>query len=172
MKKFAKKFILSLFVAASFSHAISLGGFELSPEIGAGVQKVNRAGGGSTYDWSVFARLWVGVDNFLIAPQYKYTSMSYTDAANRDYSFNNSQLGVSLGYKIDLVVLSATPYVGANYSTFSEYYDDTAAFNAGLRATLAIIPFSVGVEYEYQKPKFMGEAQKMDSVRFSLGLSF
>ncbi len=162
-----KKLVVSVFAFCSLSFGISVGGFELSPEVGAGVQKVST-NGSSRYDWSAHARLWVGVSNFIVAPQFKYTSIN--DGLQ---SLKNTQVGVSAGYKLDLVVLSATPYVGLNYSNFDKYYDDTLAFNAGVRVNPAILPFSLGVEYEFQNPNdFYGRRQKMESVRFSVGLSF
>ena len=162
-----KKTILSAFAACSLGWGITLGGFELSPEVGAGVQKV-KTNGESHYDWSAFARLWVGVSNFVVAPQFKYMSID-----NGKLDAKNTPVGVSAGYRLDLVVLSATPYVGANYSHFDKFYDDTLACNAGVRVSPAILPVSVGVEYEFQKPNdFFGRRQKMESVRFSLGVSF
>ena len=162
-----KKVILSAFAFCSLSWGITLGGFELSPEVGAGVQRVTT-NGESRYDWSAYGRLWVGVSNFVVAPQFKYTS--FDDGYQ---SVKNTQVGVSVGYRFDLVVLSATPYAGANYSNFNKYYDDTLAYNVGLRVNPAILPFSVGVEYEFQNPNdFYGKRQKMEAVRLSVGLSF
>ncbi len=162
-----KKAILSLLAACSLSWGITLGGFELSPEIGGGVQRVST-NGGSRYDWALFARVWVGVSNFVVAPQVKYISLD-----DGYQGVKNTQVGVSAGYRLDLVVLSATPYVGAGYSHFDKYYDSTIAYNAGVRVSPAILPISVGVEYEVQKPNdFFGRRQKMESVRFSLGVSF
>ena len=46
-----KKLVVSVFAFCSLSFGISVGGFELSPEVGAGVQKVST-NGSSRYDWS------------------------------------------------------------------------------------------------------------------------
>lgn len=162
-----KKLILLFFLLHSLCFGIKLGGFELTPEIGAGVQKVD-VNGESRYDWSAFGRIWVGALNFVIAPQFKYTNMN--DSVR---SVKNSQFGLSVGYNLDLILLYATPYLGVNYSHFNKYYDDTFAYNAGLRVKPVILPFSVGVEYEYQKPNgYFGEETKMKALRFSVGLSF
>lgn len=162
-----KKLFLLTAMFCSLSFGIRLGGFELTPELGAGVQKVN-VNGESHYDWSAYGRVWVGVSNFVIAPQFKYTSMD--DSTQK---IKNTQIGLSAGYTLDLALLYATPYIGASYSNFNKYYDDTFAYNAGLRVKPAILPFSVGVEYEYQKPNgYFGEATKMQAVRFNVGLSF
>lgn len=162
-----KKLILLVPLLCSLGFGIKLGGFELSPEVGAGVQKVT-ASGDTRYDWSAYGRVWVGVANFVVAPQFKYTSMD-----DGEQNVKNTQVGVSVGYSLDLVVLYATPYVGLSYSNFNKYYDDTLAYNAGVRVKPAILPFSVGVEYEYQKPNgYWGRATKMEALRFSVGLSF
>lgn len=89
-----KKLVVSVFAFCSLSFGISVGGFELSPEVGAGVQKVST-NGSSRYDWSAHARLWVGVSNFIVAPQFKYTSIN--DGLQ---SLKNTQAGVSAGYKL------------------------------------------------------------------------
>lgn len=162
-----KKLFLLTAMLCSLSFGIRLGGFELTPELGAGVQKVD-VNGESRYDWSAYGRVWVGVSNFVIAPQFKYTSID--DSTQK---IKNTQIGLSAGYTLDLVLLYATPYIGASYSNFNKYYDDTLAYNAGLRVKPAILPFSVGVEYEYQKPNgYFGKATKMQAVRFNVGLSF
>lgn len=162
-----KKLFLLTAMLCSLSFGIRLGGFELTPELGAGVQKVN-VNGESHYDWSAYGRVWVGVLNFSIAPQFKYTSIN-----DSKHKIKNTQIGLSAGYTLDLALLYATPYIGASYSNFNKYYDDTFAYNAGLRVKPAILPFSVGVEYEYQKPNgYFGEATKMQAVRFNVGLSF
>lgn len=162
-----KKLILLAPLLCSLSFGIRLGGFELTPEVGAGLQRVST-NGESHYDWSAYGRVWVGVSNFVIAPQFKYTSIN-----DGEQTIKNSQFGASLGYTLDLAVLYATPYVGLNYSNFNKYYDDTLAYNAGLRVKPMMLPFSVGVEYEYQKPNgYWGRATKMEAVRLNIGLSF
>lgn len=164
-----KKLIVSVFAFCSLSFGISVGGFELSPEVGAGLQKFSM-NGGSQYNWTAHARLWVGVSNFIVAPQFKYTSID-----DNEQTIKNSQFGASFGYTFDLAVLYATPYIGFNYSTFSEYYDSTLAGNIGLRVNPAILPFSVSLEYEYQNPNLINESGKrvkMESMRLSVGLSF
>lgn len=162
-----KKLILLIIALCSLCFGVRIGEFELTPEVGAGLQRVST-NGESHYDWSAYGRVWVGISNFVVAPQFKYTSMD--DGAQ---NIKNSQFGVSAGYTLDLTVLYATPYVGLSYSNFNKYYDDTLAYNAGLRVKPAILPFSVGVEYEYQKPNgYWGQETKMEALRFSLGLSF
>ena len=162
-----KKIVFISLLCINSVFGFRLGSFELTPEIGAGAQRVDVDGDTRNY-WSTYGRVWVGTNNLVITPQVRYTKM------DNDYSnFTNWQYGLSLGYTLDLIAFYATPYVGANYSHFSEYYDDTLGYNAGVRVQPAIIPLALGLEYEYQRPHDrFGNSHTIDGVRFSVGISF
>ena len=162
-----KKIVLLVFALCSLSFGIRIGTLELSPELGGGVQKLN-ADGKNHYEWSVYGKVWMGAGALLIAPQFKYSSL---DDGYRH--LKNWQYGGSLGASIDLAILYVTPYIGANYSRFNEYYKNTVAYNAGIRAKPMFLPYAVSVEYQYQKPEsYFGTKRKMESLLFSLGLTF
>ena len=162
-----KKIFLLLFTLCSLSLAVRLGDLELSPEFGGGAQRL-MINGKSHYEYSLYGKVWVGVNDLVIAPQFKYSSL---DDGYRQ--LKNQQYGASVGLNIELAVLYLTPYLGANYSSFNEYYESTVSFNAGLRAKPMLFPLTVGVEYQYQNPNTIyGRNVKMEAVLFSLGFSF
>ncbi|WP_297194439.1 hypothetical protein [uncultured Campylobacter sp.] len=158
-----KKIILSLLIFSSAAFSLSI-----SPEIGASGGNIN-INGNSYSSFGANARIWLGFSNFVIAPQYKYQSIS-----GEFYDFSRQQYGLSVGYKFDLSLLSLTPYVGANYSTFSRTFENSFAYNGGLRLKLGFLPLFASVEYEYQslKSKYTGYKTNMDGVSFNIGLSF
>lgn len=153
---------------ASFALGVRIGGFELTPEFGVGMQNT-RSNGESHSDLSAYGRVWVGINDFSVAPQVRYSQVSLYDE-----KITSWQYGASLGYNLDLVLVTATPYVGANYVTYSKYYDNTLGYNAGVRVSPSLLPVSLSVEYEYLRPenKSTKKDKKMDALRFSVGMSF
>lgn len=163
-----KKIIVLFLFFVSFSFAIRVGSLELSPEVGAGAQKVN-INGQNHYDWSAYGRLWIGAFDWVVAPQVKYNE--YTNTRS---NFTNWQYGALLGYGFDVLIIHATIYAGANYSQFNEIYNNTISYNAGIKIKPLALPLALGVEYEYQRPKhkFLGVNDKIDSLRFNVGIHF
>ena len=158
-----KKIILSIsfFIVSSFALGIS-------PELGASSSSVsinNR----SYNSLGANARIWLELSNFLLAPQYRYQRFS-SDFNN----FTRQQYGLSLGYKLDLSILSLSPYIGGNYSDFNNLFKNSMSYHAGLRLKLAFLPLFASVEYEHQnlKSSLTGAKSKLNGVIFAIGLSF
>lgn len=172
-----KKYFLSLLCVAGFGlnvQAASIMGFEISPEfgLGAGQTKQTLSSDDTNFkDYSVFGRIWLGAFDFVVAPQVKY---DFNSASNSNADYRNLQYGVSVGYNIGLFVARLTPYVGVNYSSFNKCYEDTTAYNAGLKLKFDLIPISLGVLYTYQKPELEGTKQevKMQSIQALIGVHF
>lgn len=163
-----KKIILVSLLCISSVFGIKIASFELTPEVGAGVQRVNVNGNANNY-WSAYGRVWVGALDLVVVPQVRYTQMN--NAFTGDFS--NTQYGISLGYTFDAVVLRATPFVGASFSQFSEYYEDTFSYNAGLRVQPSILPVALSLEYDYQNPKDrFGNRRTIEGIRLNVGISF
>ncbi|TQR32347.1 hypothetical protein DMB92_04415 [Campylobacter sp. MIT 99-7217] len=163
-----RRIIVCFLLLCSFAFGVRIGGFELSPEFGFGAQNT-KSNGESHSDLSAYGRVWVGVNDFVFAPQVRYNQVSvYQD------KLTNWQYGALFGYNFDLFVLYATPFVGLNYSTYDKFYDNKLAYSAGLRVSPNFIPVSASIEYEYLRPtnKFIGREKKMDALRFSVGVSF
>ncbi|RDU59028.1 outer membrane beta-barrel protein [Helicobacter marmotae] len=174
-----KKLLLSLLCAMSLSthaFAVSVAGIEISPEIGLLAGKTQYKD--TTYDansstnYGAFGRIWVGLFDLVIAPQFKYDYIKSSGAFDKDYT--NLQYGVSAGYNIGLIVARLTPYIGVNYSSFNKYFKDTTSYNAGLKLKIDFIPISLGVLYTYQNPEFEvgGEKLKMHTIQALIGLHF
>lgn len=162
-----KKILLVLCMLSSLIYAIRIGDLELSPELGLGAKQLNE-GGDRRYYWNGFARLWFGINELVLAPSFSYTKMN-----NDSAKFTNNQYGANLGYGLDLIALYAVPYVGLHYSNFNAYYDDTYSFDVGVRIKPIILPFSLALEYEWQRPRDrFGQKQTINGLRFSFGLSF
>lgn len=180
-----KKYFLSLLCVAGFGlnvQAASIMGFEISPEfgLGAGQTKQTLSSVDTFKDYSVFGRIWLGAFDFVVAPQVKYdfnsasNSYDFNSASNSNGDYRNLQYGVSVGYNIGLFVARLTPYVGVNYSSFNKIYEDTTAYNAGLKLKFDLIPISLGVLYTYQKPEIERTKQevKMQSIQALIGVHF
>ncbi|WP_104743038.1 hypothetical protein [Helicobacter cinaedi] len=171
-----KKYLLSLLFAAGFganAFAVSIAGFEISPEFGlaaGGGKAQSKIGGSDTgSSYGVFGRVWLGAFDLVVAPQVKYDFNS----SGKD-KFKNLQYGVSAGYNIGLIIARLTPYVGVNHSSFSDIFKDTTSYNAGLKLKFDLLPISLGLLYTYQNPEFRGstETQTMHNIQALIGLHF
>lgn len=171
-----KKLILALGLFSGSVFAIDLGIMLISPEVGATLSYSKFKGEASTLDGrridfkndnafspGAYARLWIGVAGFMIAPQVKYDYLGSTFSTNQDpekspkQNIHNIQYGGVLGYRIPFIKL--TPFVGASYSTFKGDFieesslKETYAINFGVRWEIPFIPFLVlGFEGSWQKP--------------------
>lgn len=173
-----KKILLASFLFAS-GLALELGGFEVSPEIGAVMGRLN--GGVQDYSAGGYARVWVGTDRILIAPQVRYGVMfnrnnTYEQSMSDIKRLKNLQYGAALGTNLDIGLLRITPYVGANYSQFDKAYKDAFSYSIGFKIKPTMIPLSVGVQYEQQKPEIKNSPtntkQKINSAQLFIGLHF
>lgn len=181
-----KKTILALSLATSSAFAINLGVVGLFPEVGATISyakigltpsaqelKSGLKADGSQLNFGGYGRLWLEVLGIMITPQVKYDRLPSIEKSNK--KINNIQYGGLLGYRIPIIGL--TPFVGANYSTFSggeAKLKNTYALNAGLRWEVPFIPLlTLGVEGNWQKPSTAKDS-KIDIVNISgtIGLSF
>lgn len=162
-----KKFIAVLFLFSSFSFAISIGSLSISPEIGGSYK--NESIGAYNYNTYGFsARVWLGYNNIFLAPQYKYYK-----ADNVFYSFDKQQYGLSLGYNLDLSIISILPYVGFNYSKFNALFENDISYNVGVRLKTSILPIFASVEYEYEKLNYInGGKTNASGFLFNVGVSF
>lgn len=183
-----KKTILSLGLASSSVFAINLGVVSISPEIGATVsytkigltpspQEIKDAANlrvdGSHLSFGAYGRLWLEALGIMITPQVKYDKLPSVEKSNK--KINNIQYGGLLGYRIPIIGL--TPFVGANYSTFSggeAGLKNTYALNAGLRWEVPFIPLLIlGVEGNWQKPNTAKNSKiEIINVGATVGLSF
>lgn len=171
-----KKYLLSLLFAAGFganAFAVSIAGFEISPEFGFAAGKIKaetKEDSSIAIDsYGAFGRVWLGAFDLVVAPQVKY-DFNKGDGAK----FRNLQYGVSAGYNIGLIIARLTPYVGVNHSSFSDIFKDTTSYNAGLKLKFDLLPISLGLLYTYQNPEFRGstETQKMHNIQALIGLHF
>ncbi|CAM3333573.1 hypothetical protein [Helicobacter labetoulli] len=171
-----KKYMLSLLVAAGFganAFAVSIAGFEISPELGLAAGKIKaQTKEDSSIDinsYGVFGSVWLGAFGLVVAPQVKY-DFNKGDGTK----FRNLQYGVSAGYNIGLIIARLTPYVGVNRSSFSDYFKDTTSYNAGLKLKFDLLPISLGLLYTYQNPEFktIDAKQKMHNIQALIGLHF
>ena len=173
MKKTLLALVFGVFSTFSASSAIDLGILEISPEVGVAAGKANFKGLGdySPANYGGYARVWLGTLGIVVAPQVKFDY--YTKQGSKD-AFSNTQYGASIGTNFGLVVLRLTPYIGANYSSFSKTYADTIAYNAGIKLKPAVLPLAVSLQYTYQKPDLIGNKSSvtMHNVQLMLGLHF
>lgn len=170
-----KKIILALGLTASSIFAIDLGIVLISPEVGATLS-YNKLNGtakddgensyfknDSAFGAGAYARLWVGIAGFMIAPHVKYDYLGSTFSSDSQgvktakQNIHNIQYGGVLGYRIPFIKL--TPFVGASYSTFKGGFiqdsslKETYAINFGVRWEIPFVPFLVlGFEGSWQKP--------------------
>lgn len=162
-----KKVIVSLFLLSNLSFAITIGSVSLVPEIGGSYK--NESIGAYNYNTYGFsARVWLGYNNIFLAPQYKYYK-----ADNVFYSFDKQQYGLSLGYNLDLSIISILPYVGFNYSKFNALFENDISYNVGVRLKTSILPIFASVEYEYEKLNYInGGKTNASGFLFNVGVSF
>ena len=168
-----KKLLLALGLSASLGWAVEFAGVEISPEIGGSVGKVvsSEWDNHKPMNYGAYARVWVGVFDWVVAPQVKWDHYEKTGLFD---SNSNTQFGASLGHNFGLVVLRLTPYIGVNRSTFNKTFVDTISYNAGIKLKPAIIPLALSVQYTYQNPDFVGTniSFAMHNVQVMLGLHF
>lgn len=186
-----KKIILALGLTMSSIFAIDLGILLISPEAGATLSYSQLKSEGessvtfkndTSFSPGAYARLWLGVAGFMIAPQVKYDYLGSTFSAENQasktgtYHIHNIQYGGVLGYRIPFIKL--TPFVGASLSTFKGIaLEDTYAINFGVRWEIPFIPFLVlGFEGSWQKPetKLMGIGKKIEMLNLggTIGFAF
>ena len=169
MKKLLFVFIFCFF--AIRTSAIEIGSFMFTPEIGVSIQKFNNF---NKYHYGAYGRVWAGISDIVIAPNIRYVYMGKFDGK----SVKNTQYGVLLGYNLDIFLIKFLPYIGVNYSQFSKFFDNTIAYNVGLRAKIALIPANIFLEYEHQELKSKiaithpNLKDKLNSVRLGIGISF
>lgn len=153
--------------------AVSIAGFEISPELGLAAGKIKaetKEDSSITMNsYGAFGRVWLGAFDLVVAPQVKY-DFDKGDGAK----FRNLQYGISAGYNIGLIIARLTPYVGVNYSSFNDIFKDTTAYNAGLKLKFDLLPISFGLLYTYQNPEFEATKanQKMHNIQALIGLHF
>lgn len=100
---------------------------QITPEFGGNVG-INNA---QNLTYGAYTRLWLGVDDFVIAPQVRYEF-------NQEYS--NIKGGVIIGGEATDFL---TPYIGVSYSYFSQLYKNSFDIEAGL---VFFVPFfSIGI---------------------------
>lgn len=185
-----KKYIISLacvMALGSSASAVSVAGFEVSPEVGIAYGSSSFKASNSSSDitkgdfnktnFGGYARIWLGAFDFVVAPQAKFDYYKEDSGfiGNKDKALANTQYGASAGYNIGLVVANLTPYVGINHSKFNHTFEPTIAYNAGAKLKIDLIPISFGVHYTFQEPKLKAaESTKttMHNVQFTLGLHF
>lgn len=171
-----KKIVLAGALFAS-SFALEFGGLEVSPEIGAIMGRLN--GGVQDYSAGGYARVWLGTSSVLIAPQVRYGLLfnrndTYEQSISDVKRLKNAQYGAALGTNLDIGILRITPYVGANYSQFDKVYKDTFSYSVGFKVKPTLIPLSIGVQYEQQKPEIKNTTtkQKINAAQLFIGLHF
>ncbi|MCE3036575.1 hypothetical protein LW135_01835 [Helicobacter sp. faydin-H20] len=160
-----KKIILGFTLFASSVFGVHLGNFQITPEIGGNIGYEDTSHTKFTYGG--YARIWLGVSRFVIAPQAKYDVMYQTKG-----SFKNLQVGGVLGFEVPVIPI--TPYVGASWSTFYNIgLGDTVALNYGIKLDVPLIPFlTIGIDGVYQAPKVGGSRFGMNRIGVTLGLAF
>lgn len=164
-----------LFVAGfgANAFAVSIAGFEISPEFGLAAGKIKAEtkedSSIAIESYGAFGRVWLGAFDLVVAPQVKYDF----NGSGKD-KFRNLQYGVSAGYNIGLIIARLTPYVGINHSSFNDIFKDTTSYNAGLKLKFDLLPISLGLLYTYQNPEFEASkaSQKMHNVQALIGLHF
>lgn len=152
-----------------------MGGFEFSPEVGLNTGYIkDSANVSKKYNTGIYGRLWMGMFDIVLAPQLKYDVLFNKNKINNKSYIGNLRYGLALGYNIDLALLRLTPYIEANKSSFSERYDHTMSYNVGLKLKPTLIPLSVSLQYDYQKPKILhtSQKQKLDSLQLLIGIHF
>ena len=168
-----KKPFVALMFLTSASFAIDLGALEISPEVGVAVgqTQVGSPVDSKPMNYGVYGRVWLGTLGFVVTPQVK---ANYISKKDHQESLGNLQYGAAIGSNFGFVAFSLTPYIGANLSSFSKAYDNTIAYNAGIKFKPAILPFAASVEYTYQNPdiKNTNAQAKMHNVQLMLGLHF
>lgn len=177
MRKYLFGALCAIMLVTSANGA-SVAGFEISPEVGLSYGQTtiktdaDNARSFKRNNYGAFGRIWLGALDIVIAPQVKFDYIKRQNNSNASYS--NLQYGASLGYNIGLVVAKLTPYIGANYSSFSKFYKDTVAYNAGLKLKFDLIPISFGVVYTYQKPEIKNStfSHTMHNIQALLALHF
>ena len=181
-----KKIILTFGLLFSSVFAIDLGLVLISPEAGATLS-YNKANlyalkNGKTvnldnkdhFNAGAYARLWIGIAGFMIAPQVKYDYLKVAVAHNRETvksSLHNIQYGGVIGYRIPFIKL--TPFIGASYSTFKgkviKTLKNTYAINFGARWEVPLIPLlTIGFEGSWQKPDFNFDKTILRKANFEM----
>ncbi|WP_027327031.1 hypothetical protein [Helicobacter pametensis] len=180
-----KKIILALGLSLSSIFAIDLGILTISPEVGATLSyskvkgeiedKSTSFNNDNTFSPGAYARLWLGVAGFMIAPHVKYDYLR-SSFVNSKESIHNIQYGGVLGYRIPFIKL--TPFVGASYSTFKGGFisgssiKETYAINFGVRWEVPLFSLLViGFEGSWQKPdlKIPASSGKHHAEMLNLG---
>lgn len=171
-----KKMVLVGALFAS-SFALEFGGLEVSPEIGAIMGRLN--GGVQDYSAGGYARVWVGIEKVVIAPQVRYGVLfnrndTYEHGLSEFKRLKNIQYGAALGTNLELGLMRITPYIAANFSQFDKAYKDTFSYSGGFKVVPKVLPMSIGVQYEQQKPEVKGTGvkQKINSAQLFIGLHF
>lgn len=140
---------ISLFVASCL---IAWGQIQITPEFGGNVG-INDD---QNLTYGAYARLWLGVDDFVLAPQVRWE-------LNQDYS--NIKAGLIIGGEATSFL---TPYIGASYSSFSKIFEDSFDVEAGI---VFFMPFtSIGIYGNWGLAKEI-DSQKNRNV-FGGGVSF
>lgn len=163
-----KKIVLCVLMITQ-SWALELGGFEVSPELGA-LMGYNNA----VYDYNAgaYARLWLGAGGIVFAPSVRYTA--FFDKKSSHENLHNLQYGAALGSNIGLGILRLTPYIGLHSSQYHKFYQDSLSYSAGLKLKPNLIPLAVSVEYVHQQPKVINSdsRHKFNSIQLLFGLHF
>lgn len=168
-----KKLLLALGLSAGLLSAVEFASFEISPEFGGVAGKVvsSESDNYKPTNYGAYARVWLGAFSWVVAPQVKWDY--YGETGGRS-SYSNTQVGASIGHNFGLVVMRLTPYIGANYSKFNKDFDNTIAYNAGIKLKPAIIPLAISLQYSYQNPDIVGTNTSfaMHNMQVLLGLHF
>ncbi|RAX57506.1 hypothetical protein CCZ01_05850 [Helicobacter monodelphidis] len=167
--------IILFFGLNAFSHAVEIAGFEFSPEFGGsfGVMENDWKDRGSPNQqgyFGAYGRVWLGVAGISVAPIVQY---QFLDDNSRT-ALRNLNIGGQLGGRIDLAILSLTPYVGIAHSSFNRSFEDTQMYSVGLKLKPSLIPLATSLQYTYQKPQYKSNDNKvkMDAIQLMLGLHF